>query len=65
MIYQHVARGADQAITSAIDAHVETERSKDDDDARWFASLAVLVSVCRNREGTGGSGPGGRPPRRV
>jgi hypothetical protein len=23
MIYQHVARGADQAITSAIDTHVE------------------------------------------
>jgi len=23
MIYQHVARGADQVITSAIDTHVE------------------------------------------
>ena len=26
MIYQHQARGADRAITSAIDAHVEAER---------------------------------------
>jgi hypothetical protein len=30
MIYQHEARGADQTITNAIDAHVETERGKDD-----------------------------------
>ncbi len=30
MIYQHEARGADQAITSAIDAHVRAERGKDD-----------------------------------
>jgi len=28
MIYQHVARGADQAITSAIDTHVEDEKRK-------------------------------------
>jgi hypothetical protein len=26
MIYQYEARGADQAITGAIDAHVEAER---------------------------------------
>ena len=34
MIYQHEARGADRAITSAIDAHVEAEREGDagDDD---------------------------------
>ena len=32
MIYQHEARGADQAITSAIDAHVEAERERGDDD---------------------------------
>lgn len=32
MIYQHEARGADQRITDAIDAHVEAERGKDDDD---------------------------------
>jgi integrase len=31
MIYQHQARGADHAITSAIDAHIATERGKDDD----------------------------------
>ena len=28
MIYQHEARGADRAITSAIDAHVEAERER-------------------------------------
>ena len=28
MIYQHQARGADRAITSAIDAHVEAERER-------------------------------------
>jgi integrase len=28
MIYQHQARGADKAITSAIDAHVEAERDR-------------------------------------
>jgi hypothetical protein len=28
MIYQHEARGAGTAITSAIDAHVEAERGR-------------------------------------
>jgi hypothetical protein len=28
MIYQHQAREADKAITSAIDAHVEAERDR-------------------------------------
>lgn len=32
MIYQHEARGADQAITGAIDAHIEAERAEDDTD---------------------------------
>jgi integrase len=31
MIYQHLARGADQAITSAIDTHVEGEKRRDED----------------------------------
>jgi len=31
LIYQHEARGADAAITNAIDAHVDAERSRDDD----------------------------------
>jgi integrase len=30
MIYQHQARGADKTITSAIDAHIATERGDDD-----------------------------------
>ena len=32
MIYQHVARGADQLITNAIDAHVQGEQRRDDED---------------------------------
>ncbi len=28
MVYQHQARGADRAITSAIDAHVAAERDR-------------------------------------
>lgn len=32
MIYQHEVRGADQTITSAIDAHIVTEQGRDDDD---------------------------------
>jgi integrase len=32
MIYQHEARGADQAITDAIDRHVQTERADDKGD---------------------------------
>jgi hypothetical protein len=31
MIYQHEARGADKAITDAINTRVEDERRKDDD----------------------------------
>jgi integrase len=32
MIYQHEARGADQTITSAIDAHIAAEHDQDEDD---------------------------------
>jgi integrase len=32
MIYQHQARGADKAITDAIDKHVDDERGQDDDE---------------------------------
>ena len=31
MIYQHEARGADKAITDAIDKHVDDERHQDDE----------------------------------
>ena len=31
MIYQHEARGADKAITDAIDRHVDDEHRQDDD----------------------------------
>jgi hypothetical protein len=30
MIYQHEARGADQAITSAIDTHVQAQQDNTD-----------------------------------
>lgn len=32
MIYQHEARGADRAITDAIDTHLQAEHADDDDD---------------------------------
>ena len=34
MIYQHEARGADQAITSAIDSHVQAQQRGDEDDGQ-------------------------------
>ena len=42
MIYQHQARGADKTITNNIDAHVEAERRKPDDDD---GAAGVLVPV--------------------
>jgi integrase len=42
MIYQHQARGADRIITNNIDAHVEAERRKPDDDD---GPAGVLVPV--------------------
>ena len=30
IIYQHVARGADQAIAEAMDAHVEAQQANDE-----------------------------------
>ena len=42
MIYQHEARGADQLITNAIDAHVQGEQSKDDADEE-DGSAGILV----------------------
>jgi integrase len=40
MIYQHEARGADQAITSAIDSHVQAEQRGDEDDDGQAGTLA-------------------------
>ena len=40
LIYQHEARGADKRITGAIDAHVQAEQGKGDDDD---GSAGVLV----------------------
>jgi len=41
MIYQHEARGVDQTITGAIDAHIVTEHSRDDD----YGQAGALVPV--------------------
>jgi hypothetical protein len=43
MIYQHEAQGADQAITKALDAHIEAEQRDDGDDDDGAA--AVLAPV--------------------
>ncbi len=42
MIYQHEARGADQAITNAIDSHVQAEQRGDEDDDRQAGALAPV-----------------------
>ncbi len=41
MIYQHEARGADRAITGAIDAHVEAERALEGDDDDGLGDMLV------------------------
>ena len=43
MIYQHEARGADQAITDAINKHVQAEHHADDDDDDGLAGALVPV----------------------
>jgi hypothetical protein len=40
MIYQHEARGADHAITDAIDRHVQAERVDDKGDDSSAGALA-------------------------
>jgi hypothetical protein len=45
LIYQHEARAADEAITSAIDSHVQTERDKNargDDNGGQAGGLAPV-----------------------
>jgi hypothetical protein len=41
MIYQHEARGADKAITDAIDTHVQAEQTGRDDDEDGPAGALV------------------------
>jgi len=43
MIYQHEARGADQAITDAIDTHVQAEQRDDDDGDDGAAGVLAPV----------------------
>ncbi len=43
LIYQHQARGADKIITGNIDAHVEAERGRKDDDDDGAAGALVPV----------------------
>jgi integrase len=44
MIYQHEARGADKAITDAIDKHVDDEHRQDDDGDDGLAGALVPAS---------------------
>jgi hypothetical protein len=45
MIYQHEARGADQAITSAIDSHVQAhQRGNEDSDGQAGALARGLMA---------------------
>jgi integrase len=44
MIYQHEARGADKAITDAIDVHVDDETRRDDGDDDGMAGALVPAS---------------------
>ncbi len=41
MIYQHEARGADAAITNAIDARIDAEQSADEDGVAGLAGALV------------------------
>jgi hypothetical protein len=43
LIYRHEARGADQAITRAIDAHGQAEQASDDDDDDGSAGVLAPV----------------------
>lgn len=43
MIYQHEARGADQAITNAIDSHVQAEQHHNPDENN--GKTGALASV--------------------
>jgi integrase len=44
MIYQHEARGADRAITDAIDSHVQAEQLGEDEDGEGSAGALAPVS---------------------
>jgi hypothetical protein len=41
MIYQHEARGADAAITNAIDSHIDAEQSTDEDGDDGLAGALI------------------------
>jgi hypothetical protein len=41
LIYQHEAQGADKAITNAIDAYVQAEQKRRDDDEDGPADVLV------------------------
>ena len=42
LIHQHRARGADKIITDNIDAHVEAERKRKDDDDGTAGALVPI-----------------------
>jgi hypothetical protein len=46
MIYQHAARGAGDAITEAMDSHVEAEQVRDEDGDDGAAGALVPAAYC-------------------
>ncbi len=62
MIYQNEARGADQLITNAIDAHVQVEQGKDgDEDGPAGILIHASCEAVRN-DFRGALDDGGVPP---
>ena len=68
MIYQHEARGADQAITSAIDSHVQAEQAatmtttaRRARSPRWANGTLMARKINKCLESDQGAGSGFRP----
>jgi hypothetical protein len=58
MTYQHEARGTDQLITNAIDAHVQGEQGKDDGDEDGAAAILLPAGQWHGRSTTAIGRPG-------
>jgi hypothetical protein len=63
IIYQHEARGADATITGAIDAHVESEQGKGDDDDGASGTVGHAGTLMARGRLRGFYGPGTRHQR--
>ena len=63
IIYQHEARGADAAITDAIDAHVESEQGKGGDDGGASGTVVHAGTLMARGHLQDFHGPGARDQR--